>query len=108
MQGVLLPLWEEDRELGPALTRSGLEAASAQRSAGWDVSLPMPDKPPPPPKPNQPDDPSVYGGQWGEGDGHKKPAGTPPTDRPDKIDQPPEQPASQGGEPPPDAQAGPP
>jgi hypothetical protein len=80
----------------------------AQRSGGWDVSLSMPDKAPPAPTPNRPDDPAVYGGQWGDGGGHNKPAGTPPTDRPDKIEKPPEPPASQGGQPPPDTQAGPP
>jgi hypothetical protein len=61
-------------------------------------------KPPPLPEPCHPEDPSVYGGQWGEGDGTQKPLGTPPTDRPGKIEKPSEPPAPQGGEPPPVAQ----
>ena len=44
---------------------------------------------PPPAKPKQPADPSVYGGQWGNTGGAKKP-GPAPTDRPDKIETPPD------------------
>jgi hypothetical protein len=38
------------------------------------------------PKPNQPKDPGVYGGRWGE-PGDNKP-GSPPPDRPKKIEPP--------------------
>ena len=41
---------------------------------------------PSPPKdiPQPPSDPSVYGGQWGQGDGRND-GGKPPPDRPDPI-----------------------
>ncbi|WP_372784452.1 hypothetical protein [Phenylobacterium sp.] len=50
----------------------------------------MPDQPQPatPPKTEEPADPSVYGGQWGDGAQQKTP-GPPPPDRPDKIETPP-------------------
>ena len=52
----------------------------------------MAQKPKPPPQPDKPDDPAIYGGQWGGGDGTQKPGGTPPTDRPGTIDEPPDPP----------------
>jgi len=51
--------------------------------------MPEQPTPPPPAKPNAPDDPSVYGGQWGNSGQEKKP-GPPPSDRPQKIETPPE------------------
>jgi hypothetical protein len=50
----------------------------------------MPDQPQPAPgTPSDSADSAVYGGQWGDGDKEKAP-GTPPPDRPGKIETPPE------------------
>ena len=50
---------------------------------------PQADAPPGTPAKGKPADPSVYGGQWGEG-GPEKPPGPNGADRPDKIETPPE------------------
>ena len=50
------------------------------------LSTPKPDEPNPPGvKPNQPEDPSVYGGQWGRAGEKQPPSEAPPQDRPDEI-----------------------